>query len=357
MSNIPFIIWTFRRTGGTNLAQAMFETSPLQGIEHEPFNHDRSLGYITKEWEESRDREKLKQSIKNVLINHVLIKHCVEIIPDEINECLAEVSSELGYKHLFLYREVPTARLLSLNYSLRTGVWGKKQAKTININEAVFEEPIKINDLINHEKLCRSKMMNVFDLLLSLNADALHVSFESLYQHESYEYSKMLVQLIYDEFALNFSSFSQRDLKTILRKGGQGTNDEYMKFPRSEEFIDASNALPLFILYSQVFIKIEKSDNNAYVEAWLPMPALRHNQFIVSGVFFNDKEVNEMAVVNVSEKIGVLSHLNSPRIGKLNPESTFSSTSRFLSQPLNSNTDYTLQVNGLDVLTLNLTSS
>ena len=51
----PFIIWTLRRTGGTNLATRLMALSQYPKLEHEPFNPDRVHGHVTRNWVEHCD--------------------------------------------------------------------------------------------------------------------------------------------------------------------------------------------------------------------------------------------------------------------------------------------------------------
>ena len=245
----PFIIWTFRRTGGTNLGSKLFSSSPFKGVEHEPFNNDRIYGNVIKNWHQKKDLDELYQRVDTILAQKPLIKHCLEIMPPALNMAIAAVSHKYGYKHLFLYREYPKDRMLSLNYALKTNIWGKKQAKIITVDDSVFQEDIPIDSLIKHEKMCRRKMSEIYDYLADVakSTKPRKVSFENLYGQE-FEESSKLVEDIFEDFIGSKESITTEFLNSLLNKGGQGTKLDYQRFPNSDKFISKLNDLPPFKL-------------------------------------------------------------------------------------------------------------
>ena len=164
LSQSPFIIWTFRRSGGTNLGNALFNGSSFNTVQHEPFNIDRIFKHVIINWRENQSLEQLYDDIDCILKEKPLIKHCLEIMPSELNQALIDVSIKYGYKHLFLYRENAKSRLLSLNFSMKTNVWGKEHLIIRPFDQAVFDEGIPITKLINHEKSARSEMRRCYEI-------------------------------------------------------------------------------------------------------------------------------------------------------------------------------------------------
>ena len=91
----PLIIWTFRRTGGTNLAHTLFSSMDNANAHYEPFNKNRIYGYVVKNWKESKNKEQLKNALIDILSQKVCIKHCLENVPDEVNAILLEISGSV----------------------------------------------------------------------------------------------------------------------------------------------------------------------------------------------------------------------------------------------------------------------
>ncbi len=67
----PFIIWTFRRSGGTNLGDALFHASSFQSVQHEPFNTDRVFKHVINDWNENISISALKENISEILEKNI----------------------------------------------------------------------------------------------------------------------------------------------------------------------------------------------------------------------------------------------------------------------------------------------
>ena len=63
----PFIIWTFRRTGGTNTSSRLFEFSDFKVHQHEPFNADREYNWILIHWKKHKDKQHLYSQLDKIL--------------------------------------------------------------------------------------------------------------------------------------------------------------------------------------------------------------------------------------------------------------------------------------------------
>lgn len=244
----PVIIWTFRRTGGTNVAQAVFDASVFTGVEHEPFNMDRLYGYVHENWKKNRDIVELRFLLDKILSQKVCLKHCLEIVPDELNMALIEISSRYGYKHVFLYREEARDRLLSLNFAMKTGVWGRLN-KEDSFDDSVFNEDIEIDKLIGHENNSRRSMLNVYQGIVNKGLPFFVISFESLYRGED-ESSKLLLSNLFEFLVADEYYLSDDFLRKILTRGAQGTKEHYLCFRNSAEFIDKLDKLNRFKLTS-----------------------------------------------------------------------------------------------------------
>jgi len=125
----PFIIWTFRRTGGTSLRSIFFWLSRFKAWQDEAFNRDRELGHITAAFEDSRDHAALDRDIAGVIGERKNLKHCIEVVPYEVTSALLRHAVAAGYRHVVLLRLNEVDRLLSLNLARMTRAWGPEEAR------------------------------------------------------------------------------------------------------------------------------------------------------------------------------------------------------------------------------------
>ncbi|WP_298637067.1 hypothetical protein [uncultured Umboniibacter sp.] len=208
--------------------------------EHEAFNLDRRYGHILRDFKATNCVVSLRNQLKEVLIDKPLMKHCLELMPIDFNIELARVSSELGYNHLFLYRENPESRLLSLFLAQTTGIWGPLQAKKIDIDSKIFDTDIAINKLLDHERSCRNSIRRIHEELKGLNVGVEAVSFENLY--ESDEDKTTLLRKVFDSL-ISTDTLIPAELLAGLQPAGQGTKKYYDEFPNYQEFIRQAKLL------------------------------------------------------------------------------------------------------------------
>ncbi len=326
----PIIIWTFRRTGGTNLAQAIFNASEYDDVAHEPFNLDRKYGHVLERFAASKNVDQLFTDLDEVMKKKPLIKHCMELCPKIFNAALMEVSIRYGYKHLFLYREQFIDRLLSLNFAVTTNIWGKGQKKN-ELDPSIFNTPIDIPKMVTHEKYCQKVMLYIYDALIELEQNPLAISFENLYKSD-YDYSKMLVADIFDAMNLNKEALTEESLQTLLTGGSQGTNDKYMQFPNSKEFVDQISQLPAFRLH-----KFENNQLNCQSELGSRLvlfnlkPAVFHNKYHLVGTLRIDQG-KEYYVEWFGNKVDVIKNLPSTKLAENFPEDEAAKNARFVSR-------------------------
>jgi len=341
----PFIIWTWRRAGGTNLAQALFDFSKFDSLEHEPFNIDRTLGFIQNNYKNDRDLDKVRCAIKDLLVRKPLIKHCLEIIPTEINQILMEESINAGYKHLFLYRDEAVNRLLSLNYAQCTDIWGKEHKKSKKVNKDVFTRTINVSKLINHEKHSRGSLTSIFNQLLTRNQTPLSISFERLYQSNDI-LSRKLVLEVFKQLEIDEVFITDKVINKIIKKGAQGTNQDYLKFPKSEELILEANKLPKFILCKETIeLVAEVTTEFNHVEIWEPTIGVAENTISISGVFLTNAK-GRLSLSSSRGKSASINHnIVSPRIGTLYPNDNLSGRCSFSSDFISYKKGDTLLVN------------
>lgn len=180
----PFLIWTFRRTGGTTLTDLMMDLSEHPRADQEAFNWDRCYGAVSKHWFDTRDEARLTADLDAVLAGKPLIKHCHELHHDGFNEALFFAAQRHGYRQMVLDRSDEVGRILSLELAQMTGAWGKhgsgERYARIERGEAVLP-PIDIAEAIGHMRLCHDRRLKLKALLARAVRPVRVVLFETLY--------------------------------------------------------------------------------------------------------------------------------------------------------------------------------
>lgn len=284
----PFIIWTFRRTGGTNLGRALFERAPFQGAQHEPFNADRAFGQVTREWLANRDEAALRAALTDICSRQVLIKHCLEVTPPVLNRLLAEAATAAGYRHLFLCRRRPLDRLLSLHFARRSGIWGKEQARKAMVDAEIFRAPLPIDELVAHEEACRKEMLASFTQLRQLGANPLVLNFEDLYVSDDVAAARRQVRAVLAALGLaRGNPEDRRFLDQVLARGGQGTRDKYLQFADYDQLAAALEPLGEFDLRAAAAARRAPAalpPAVAKLAVWDTHADPRNGGFVVSGI-------------------------------------------------------------------------
>jgi hypothetical protein len=251
-SSTPFIIWTLQRTGGTNLAQHLFRSSALPGTSgpvardgvlaritnawrlHEPFNlndPERPFGTISEAWARDRDHDLLVRSIEGICKELIPIKHCVEMVPWEITECLVRVSVQAGYRHVFLHRRDSIARLLSLQFARATGIWGDKLRGAGKIRDSLFAEPLPVPALAAHESYCSALMSRTFDLLDEIDGHPAAISYEDIFEASSPALARKSLLLLLRHLNMPLEpEAAGLWAGAVLESGDQKTRELYVRF-------------------------------------------------------------------------------------------------------------------------------
>ena len=87
-------------------------------------------------------------------------------MPTELNAAIAVLSGKHVIDICFSIAKRRLGGLLSLNYSMKTDIWSKDQARESVVGDKVFREKIPIKKLIRHEIEARREMQRVYELLL-----------------------------------------------------------------------------------------------------------------------------------------------------------------------------------------------
>lgn len=346
-NNTGIIIWTFRRTGGTNLTSAIIKSLGGKTVEHEPFNTDRVFGSITTQWKETSNIEQLRASLREIFLQNISFKHCLEIIPMEMNSLLLELATEYGYKHLFLYRESAADRLLSLNYAMKTGIWGSKGQTPIEHAKDVFAEPVNISKLLNHESSCRHNMQTIYADLISKGGTPIAVSFESIYK-KSLQYSKALVKEMFEQITGDSPNRFELLYQNLVSHGAQGTSSDYLRFPRADELVSRADSLGPFQLHHKINYQVALADSEnqvLYTEFWNALPSAQANKFYLHGVILCDTEEHpKINATQGGEDVFIKTRLASQRIKKMHPDVKGSSHCRFFSGPIDAKTEISFNI-------------
>jgi hypothetical protein len=256
-------------------------------------------------------------------------------MPDELNFALAELSIKHGYKHIFLYRENATDRLLSLNYAQKTGIWGSNQMGDAPVSESVFLEEIDTNKLLTHELMCRNKMKSIYDFIKNHDSLPLSISFENLYQSLSFEYSVELVILLFKRLNLSSNVLTTQSFRKILKRGAQGTKSDYMRFKGAIEFVESADKLPKFTFFSNQLFKVKYQNNKIVkVVVWKSLNGLVDNEFYLSGIFLTNEHRNLCVLDDEGQVVNALWNLHSPQVGKELPNIEGSEHCRFIFGPI-----------------------
>ena len=100
----------------------------------------------------------------------------------------------------------------------------------------------------------------------------------------------MLVKDIFTGLAVNDSIVTPEFLEQTLRQGKQGTNEQYRKFPNSDDLTKASIKLGGFALTSVAaaetpVIKYKNTGNSVKVlKLWNPLPSVYLDKYHYSGI-------------------------------------------------------------------------
>jgi hypothetical protein len=255
----------------------------------------------------------------------------------EMNLLLLELATEYGYKHLFLYRENAADRLLSLNYAMRTGIWGSKGKTPIECGTDVFYGPVNISKLLNHEATCRRDMRSIYANLISKGDSPIAVSFESIYK-SSQQYSKALVKELFEQVTGSRPARFKSLYQNLVSYGSQGTSSDYLRFPRADELAIQANELGPFQLHHKTNCQVALTDSEnqvVYSEFWDALPSAQAEKYYIHGVILCDtQEQAKIKIVQRERSVHVTTGLASRRIAKMYPSMSNASNCRFFSGPI-----------------------
>lgn len=240
------IIWTLRRTGGTNFTGKISNLlkDRFRIVQHEPFNLNRIFGFITQEFKEG-NVDKTRDLLVQELSIPTLIKHCVETVPRDFNFLLADIIFEMCYFNLFLYRQNSADRLLSLHFANKSNIWGPNMKKSEDIIDKVTKEPIPIKSLFNQDLYDRKLLRDIYIYLKNKNAPTFEITYEELYyEDESKLKEKIEILLKMLQIDLDANKF----IDELRKTGYQGTRECYKKFPNIKEYYETFKKLNLFCL-------------------------------------------------------------------------------------------------------------
>lgn len=240
--SFPYVIWTMQRTGGTTLAALLASLSEFDGIEHEPFNRERQLGHITRNWDARKNALHLDEKIALALTQRPLIKHCYELVPFEVTQSLFQMSQRRGYRHIILHRRSELDRLLSLELAKQTGAWGPEQAQEIY---AQFETetralaPIQIETACAHAAHCQRCSQRLIDMLKGEAAQVFEINFEDLYGVHETGILRLKALLRFLEIDVPDDLATQSRINRALSEKAQNSAELFQKIPNIEAVREA----------------------------------------------------------------------------------------------------------------------
>jgi hypothetical protein len=230
MSN-PWIIWTVPRTGGTTLSRALKAVSEHKKIEDEPFqygDHPKELAHIYEHWRKTKEISEL--TIR--LIDRCLIKHIPEAFDDEFNIKLAQISSDLNYKHINLKRQDELARLISRDIAQQLDVWQPPKSTEV-INDIISGKrqlkPLDVPHLIDNYRLGQHRWHKIKPHLGKI----LDITMEDLLYRDRQATITRLIRY------LNLPESAHVRINTLLDDGGQDSGKIWRFLPNIDELKQA----------------------------------------------------------------------------------------------------------------------
>lgn len=311
----PFIIWTLRRTGGTNLAAHI-------GVKHhEPFNKDRIFGDVSKAWLATKDEAGLRSGVKAALKGNPSIKHCVETVPEHVTQELLRQSVKKGYQHIFLIRRKPHGRVLSLQFAKSFDIWGADHARKKSLDEvetAIAGQELPIKSMIRQEVGDRKALRLAFDEILSLGVTPAIAVFEDVYDAFNAPVSIALFGRICDHVGAARPQ-SDEEVNKILFSGGQNTNDKYKLYQNYEEYLEKIAGIGEFALGGTLpDLAVDRSNlpKDAVVEIFKPRQSWRSDLIRVEGVAFSGEGTGAWRLSAEGRDLPVIWNLPSPKFAK-----------------------------------------
>lgn len=164
----PVVLWTVRGSGSTALAQRTFKALPFPIVEHRPFEPGRVFGDVSALWQPgyAGPEDDRCRRLADTLVTRPLIRHCVEQFPDAFNRALAEATTRLGYRHLFMHRRRQADRLITLH-----------RAGSVASGPADATPSLAVPEALAQAQLATHRLRQVWEALAAMNApcDALAV--------------------------------------------------------------------------------------------------------------------------------------------------------------------------------------
>jgi hypothetical protein len=238
----PFIIWTLRRTGGTSLRRVLYWLSSFGAWDDEAFNEERQFGSITKSFLGNRDFLQLESEVKKIVAERKNLKHCIEVVPYEVNSALLRSSLEHDYRHVVLLRANEVDRQISLEIARQSGAWGPDEATSIfsRVKERQIElKPLNI-DVIRQQMERDATALGRLVRLLHANRVAYSLVFFEDFYTGSLQQRVSKMQELCETLALaNAANEPPEAFQGSLMDRDQGTKEIYPFVPN----IDAGREL------------------------------------------------------------------------------------------------------------------
>ena len=246
----PFIIWTMRRTGGTSFAN-LLELVTESKVEHEPFNWERTFGFITKEFQtKNLDIQYLEENLQDYCFSkNQCIKHCYEVVGDSFNQHLIEAFAQENYKHIVLIRRNELLRLISLYTAKQTNVWGKHGSEKVYEAYKEGKHSLRAYDtteMKSHWISCQEQTSLIRTLLGEHKIDFAELYYEDLYSG-TYEERVAKFKEVFDYLETPTKDIENKltEGKYLFMKAKQNTDQLYRLIPNLEEIKEAFPQYPI----------------------------------------------------------------------------------------------------------------
>lgn len=188
MTEKPWLIVTFRRSGGTTLSSLLYSFSSYRGLDDEAFNPDRELGHIMRNFDSSGDMPALEAAVADALEDTPTLKHCIDTVPIEVTKTIVLEAQKRGYHIIVLTRRNEARRLASLFLAQATEIWGPEEAadgyQKIRSGE-ITPFPIDLESVEKRVRYDKQNQHRLSTFLKDHQIEHQHICFEDLFADET----------------------------------------------------------------------------------------------------------------------------------------------------------------------------
>jgi hypothetical protein len=214
----PWIIWCSHRTGSSVLYTLLACQSKLPDADGEPFDGAGQFRHVV-------NHPCQNQLLTEICQKRWMIRHIYSQLPEPFNLALAKISTETGYRHIYLTRD-PVARAVSHHVAETLDTW---LASDRLITKKLFSHatipPLDVSRWVSHSKRERVQWRAIRPFL---GEHLMYVSFEHMFTGSLTKRRIMLAKLA---AFINLSIQNTAKTDDLLMNGGQNTRQIWSRVP------------------------------------------------------------------------------------------------------------------------------